>query len=55
MVVQWKEGQDLKVSAESHLKLETINKALREEEPPHTHALRAFGSWGQHVAMKFIV
>lgn len=50
MVVQTEEGQDLKVSEESHLKLETI-KALRKEVPPHSRALRASGSWWQHVAM----
>lgn len=55
MAVQWKEGQDLKFSAESHLKLESINKALREEEPPHSHAPRASGSWGQHVATEIII
>lgn len=44
MMVEWEEGKDLKVSTESHFKLEAINKALRKEVWPRTRALRASGS-----------
>lgn len=40
MMAQWEEGQDLKVSAESHFKLETIYKALRKEVRPESEMFR---------------
>lgn len=51
MMVQWEEGQDLKVSAESHL----VGDNKQSFEKRSTRALRASGSWWQHVAMKFTI